>query len=90
MLGNMYPRAVKLAKKELGESSGGKYLEIESWYWNPELQETEDRKKNAFKEWQRMKDRPETDPEEAEAMERDYKEKNKTSKAKVAKENGYE
>ena len=39
-----------------------------------------------------MKDRPETDPEEAEAEERDYREKNKTSKAKVAigKEKGHE
>ena len=88
-MGNTYLRAVELAKKELGESSGGKYLEIESWFWNSEVQETVDWKKNAFKEWQRVKDRPETDPEEVEAKERDYREKNKTSKAKVAKEKGY-
>ena len=39
-----------------------------------------------------MKDRPETEPEEAEVKERDYREKNKTSKAEVAiaKEKGYE
>ena len=86
------PREVELAMKELSESSGGKYLDRESWFWNSEVQEKVDQKKNAFKEWQRLKDRPKTDPEEAEAKERDYREKNKTSKAKlaIAKEKGYE
>ena len=72
----MYPRAVELVKKELGKSSGGKYLERELWFWNSDVQETVDQKKNAF--WQRVKDRPETEPEEAEVKERDYREKNKT------------
>ena len=81
-MGNTYLRVVELAKKEHGESSGGKYLDRESWFWNSELQETVDQKKNAFKEWQRVKDRPETDLEEA--KERDYREKNITPKAKVA------
>ena len=76
-MGNTYPRAVELAKEELGESSGGIYLERESWFWNSKVQETVDQKKNAFKELQRVKDRPETDPEEAEAKERDNREKNK-------------
>ena len=44
-MGNTYPRAVELAKKGLGESSRGKYVEIESWFWNSEVQETVDRKK---------------------------------------------
>ena len=48
-MGNTYPRAVELAKKELGESSGGKYLERELWFWNSEVQETVDQKKNALK-----------------------------------------
>ena len=92
VLGNTYPRAVELAKKELGESSRGIYLERESWFWNSKVQETVDQKKNAFKEWQRLKDRPKTDPEEAEAKERDYREENKTLKATVAiaKEKWYE
>ena len=85
-MGNTYPRAVELAKKELGKSSGGIYLERESWFWNSKVQETVDQKKNAFKEWQRVKDRPETDPEEAEAKERDYREKNKTGGMKSCME----
>ena len=40
-----------------------------------------DWKKNACKEWQRVKDRPQTNPEEAEAKERDYSEKNKSGKS---------
>ena len=36
-----------------------------------------DQKKNAFEESHRVKDRSETDPEEAEAEERDNREKNK-------------
>ena len=39
-LGNTYPRAVEQAKKELGESSGGKYLEREPWFRNSKVQET--------------------------------------------------
>ena len=38
-LGNTDPRAVELAKNELGESSGGKYLEREPWFRNSEVQE---------------------------------------------------
>ena len=34
--------------------------------------------KECLKEWQGVKDRPETEPEEAEVKERDYREKNKT------------
>ena len=48
-MGDTYPRAVELAKKELGESSGGKYLERELWFWNSDVQETVDQKKNALK-----------------------------------------
>ena len=48
-MGNTYPRAVELAKKELGESSGGKYLERKLWFWNSDVQETVDQKKNALK-----------------------------------------
>ena len=77
-MGNTYPREVELAEKGLGESTGGKYLERESLFWNSEVQEAKDQKKNAFKEWQRVKDTPGTDPEEAEAKERDYREENKT------------
>ena len=90
--GNTYQKAVELAKEELGETSGGKYLEKESWFWNSEVQEAVEQKRAAFKEWQRTKDRQELDPEEAEAKERDYREKNKTAKERVAiaKEKGYE
>ena len=78
-MGNTYPRAVELAEKELGKLSGGKYLERESWFLNSEVQEAVDHKKHAFKEWQTVTDRPETDPEEAEAKERDYRLKHQLS-----------
>ena len=73
-------------------ASGGKYLEKESLFWNSEVQEAVEQKRATWKDWQRTKDRQELDPEQAEAKERDYREKNKTAKERVAiaKEKGYE
>ena len=45
-MGNTYLRAVELVNKELGESSGRKYLERESWFWNSEVQEAVDQKQS--------------------------------------------
>ena len=83
-MGNTYLRAVELAKKEFGESSGGKYLEIESWFWNSEIQETVEWKKNAFKEW--IDRRP---TQRRLKPKRGITEK-RIKVAKVAKEKGYE
>ena len=35
------------------ESRGGQYLEKESWWWNPEVKQAVQRKKEAFKQWER-------------------------------------
>ena len=40
------------AKEILGETSGGKYLERESWWWNDDVQKAVKEKRDSFKKWQ--------------------------------------
>ena len=47
-----YPRILQLAKEELGESTPGKYLEKESWWWNDAVQQAVSDKR----EWQRTRE----------------------------------
>ena len=42
---------VEIARRELGESGGGKYLEKETWWWDQQVQEAVKAKKEAFKNW---------------------------------------
>ena len=49
-------RTVQLAKEELGESTPGKYLEKESWWWNDAVQQAVSETKRVFREWQRTRE----------------------------------
>ena len=40
---------VEIARRELGESGGGKYVEKETWWWDQQVQEDVKAKKEAFK-----------------------------------------
>ena len=51
-----YFRIMQLAKGELGESTPGKYLEKESWWWNDALQQAVSEKWRLFREWQRTRE----------------------------------
>ena len=42
---------IEIARRELGESGGGKYLENETWCWGQQVQEDVKTKKEAFKNW---------------------------------------
>ena len=44
---------LRLAKEELGETSGGgKFIEKETWWWNQQVKEATKAKKDSFKKWQ--------------------------------------
>ena len=75
-----YSRSMELAKEELRESTPGKYLEKESWWWNDAAQQAVSDKRRLFREWQRTKE---------ENDQKRYKEANKECKrvAAIAKEN---
>ena len=45
-----YSRIMQLAKEELGESTPGKYLEKESWWWNDAVQQAVSEKRRLFRE----------------------------------------
>ena len=71
------------AKEILGETSGGKYVERESWWWNDDVQKAVKEKRDSFKKWQSSR----TTEDLA-----DYRE-NKTNAKKAvttAKDAGYE
>ena len=75
---------LKLAKEELGETSGGgQFIENETWRWNQQVKESTKAKKDAFKKWQLSGE--EQDHEQ-------YKVKKREPKKAVAitKENAYE
>ena len=42
---------VEIARRELGESGGGKYVENETWWWDQQVQVAVKAKKGAFKNW---------------------------------------
>ena len=46
-----------LAKEELGESTPGKYLEKESWWWNDAVQQAVSEKRRLFREWHSTRER---------------------------------
>ena len=46
---------MQLAKEELGESTPGKYLDKESWWWNDAVQKAVSEKSRLFGEWQRTR-----------------------------------
>ena len=48
-----YSRIMQLAKEDLGESTPGKYLEKESWWWNNAVQQAVSEKSRLFRDWQR-------------------------------------
>ena len=71
------------AKEILGETSCGKYVERESWWWNDDVQKAVKEKRDSFKKWQSSRT-----PEDL----ADYRE-NKTNAKKAvttAKDAGYE
>jgi len=86
-----YPKLVEMVKEDLGERTGRKYRE-ESWFWNSEVQHAVEKKKAAFKAWQRARVDNERDPAEVEDFEKECKETTKITKTEVAKvkEAGYE
>ena len=67
---------VEIARRELGESSGGKYVEKETWWWDQQVQEAVKAKKEAFKNWRTTGN---------EADKEIYKEHRKTAKISVTK-----
>ena len=73
---------MQLAKEELGESTPGKYLEKESWWWNDAVQQAVSEKRRLFREWQRTRE---------ENDQKWYREANKECKrvVAIAKENAY-
>ena len=40
------------AREILGETSGGMYVERESWWWNDDVQKAVKEKRDSFKKWQ--------------------------------------
>ena len=40
------------AKEILEETSGGKYVERETWWWNDDVQKAVKEKRDSFKKWQ--------------------------------------
>ena len=42
---------VEIARRELGESGGGKYVEKETWWWDQQVQEAVKAKKEALNNW---------------------------------------
>ena len=73
---------MQLAKEEFGESTPGKYLEKESWWWNDAVRQAVSEKRRLFREWQRTRE---------ENDQKRYKDANKECKRVVAipKENAY-
>ena len=71
------------AKEILGETSGGKYVERESWWWNGDVQKAVKEKRDSFKKWQSSR----TTEDLA-----DYRENRTNAKKAVttAKDAGYE
>ena len=80
---NTHSKVMEIAREELRESRGGKYLEKESWFWNPEVAERVAAKTAAFKKWQTT--RSEDDHEEYKKVKKETKQA-----VAVAKEEGYE
>ena len=71
------------AKEILGETSGGKYVEGESWWWNGDVQKAVKKKRDSFQKWQSSR----TTEDLA-----DYRENRTNAKKAVttAKDKGYE
>ena len=67
---------VEIARRELGESGGGKYVEKETWWWDQQVQEAVKAKKEAFKNGRTTGN---------EADKEIYKEHRKTAKISVTK-----
>ena len=67
---------VEIARRELGESGGGKYVEKETWCWDQQVQEAVKAKKEAFKNWRTSGSEVDTEI---------YKEYRKTAKISVTK-----
>ena len=47
---------MQLAKEELGESTQGKYLEKESWWWNDAVRQAVCGKRSLFRDGQRTRE----------------------------------
>ena len=73
---------MQLAKEELGQSTLGKYLEKESWWWNDAVQQAVSEKRRLFRERQRTRE---------ENDQKRYNEANRECKrvVAIAKENAY-
>ena len=67
---------VEIARRELGESGGGKFVEKETWWWDQQVQEAVKAKKEAFKNWRTSG---------SEVDKEIYKEYRKTAKISVTK-----
>uniref|UniRef100_A0A914XJV1 Reverse transcriptase domain-containing protein n=1 Tax=Plectus sambesii TaxID=2011161 RepID=A0A914XJV1_9BILA len=46
------------ARIVLGTTRGGKWMDRETWWWNPEVQAAVSKKKASFKNWQQTKQQP--------------------------------
>ena len=67
---------VEIARRELGESGGGEYVETETWWWDQQVQEAVKAKKEDFKNWRTSG---------SEVDKEIYKEYRKTAKISVTK-----
>ena len=72
---------VEIARIELGESGGGKFVEKETWWWDQQVQEAVKAKKETFKNWRTSG---------SEVDKEIYKEHRKTAKISVSKALAYE
>ena len=75
---------LRLAKEELGETSGGgQFIEKETWWWNQQVKEATKAKKDSFKKWQ-------LSGEEQDREQYRVKKKEAKKAVAIAKENAYE
>ena len=74
---------LRLAKEELGETSGGgQLIEKETWWWNQHIKEATKAQKDAVKKWQLSR-------EEQDYEQYKVKKKELYKDVAIAKENGY-
>ena len=75
---------LRLAKEELGETSGGgQLIENDTWWWNQQVKEATKAKKDSFKKWQ-------LSGEEQDRAQYTVNKKEAKKAVAIAKENAFE